>query len=129
MSNIAFIDRDKVLHSMPQAQPIREEGEAILKEKYDQFQQAAAQYQREAPGMIDAVRADTEQKLHEMNEYIQRLQKELGDQIEAKLSGIINDVVTQIAQRKNYDMVVDKKSVCFGGSNLDITEEVLSILN
>lgn len=76
----------------------------------------------------------------ERRTYIERQNRSIGEHMKKKMEDIVNDIykVTEDkARENNYDLVIDKsartitqtKSVIYAKENLDITADVLKVLN
>ncbi|MDI6793927.1 MAG: OmpH family outer membrane protein [bacterium] len=78
-------------------------------------------------------RGAIERKTEELKKYFEESQKYLGEKEEAltkRLMKKVYDIITQVAEAKKIAIVLDKSSPSFvyGIPELDITEEVISLL-
>ena len=55
--------------------------------------------------------------------------KNLRDRAGAKVLKIINDILAKYANNNNISLILEKKSVVIGKTELDISKEILKILN
>ena len=55
--------------------------------------------------------------------------KKLRDDAVNQILKIINDVLTQYSTKNNISLVIEKKNVIIGKTELDITKDILNILN
>ncbi len=55
--------------------------------------------------------------------------KKLRDDAVNQILKIINDVLTQYSTKNNISLVIEKKNVVIGKTELDITKDILNVLN
>ncbi len=68
---------------------------------------------------------DLQQKFVEYNKELEKMQKELTDPVFEKVLGIIK----RLAARDGYDVVLDKQTVAYIRSDLDLTDQCIQLYN
>ena len=75
---------------------------------------------------------DIDKKTKDLQEYQRSAELELRKERDEKLKEIlkdIQDVVESVAKQKGYDFILNEKMLLYGNSALDITKDVLKIVN
>jgi len=103
------------------------------------FQQKVQDYYANADRMSDKKRMETEQALQQEQQILQARQQQASQELQLEnqksselLTQRVDSVVEIYANSKNLDLVVGtsgKGTVLYGNENLDITQEILEILN
>ena len=103
------------------------------------FQLKVQEYYQNANKMSAQKRAETEQALQQEQQILQARQQQASQELQLEnqksselLTQRVDSVVEIYANSKNLDLVVGtsgKGTVLYGNENLDITQEILEILN
>ena len=100
---IGYTNAEYVLSLLPEAKQIEADLKAYetqlqnqLQAKYEEFQAKAADYQQNAPSMIEAVRADRERELQGLQENIQKFQAEAETSLLKKRNQLLQPAVEKV---------------------------------
>ena len=124
---IGYTNADYILSLMPEAKQIESDLSSYetqlqnqLKAKYEEFQAKAADYQQNAEGMIDAVRADKETELQNMQAEIQQFEQQAQASLGNKRNELvgpayekIGTAIEQIAKENGYTHIFSSGSPGF----------------
>lgn len=72
------------------------------------------------------------QKILDLQKYVRDVEMDLARKEEAmtkKLITVIYNVVQEIGRREGYTLILRKDSILYGGEGMDLTDEVIKILN
>lgn len=140
---IGVVDINDVFEKYTLTQELREafrkevaEKEEELKRRQDELSKLEADFYAQSPVLSKEARAERirEQirKRDELNRYIAETREALRrkeSELISKIIPDIHDVVKRIAEEKGLDIVLEKASLLYSTSSLDITNEVITILN
>jgi outer membrane protein len=140
---IGVVDINTVFEKYTLTQELREafkkevaEKEEELKRKQEELSKMEADFYAQSPVLSKEARAERirEQmrKRDELNRYIAETRDALRKKESELISKIIpdiHDVVKQIAEQRGLDIVLEKASLLYSSSSLDITNDVITMLN
>jgi len=121
---IGYTNADYVLSLMPEAKQIESDLTTYesqlqnqLKSKYEEFQTKAADYQQNGATMIDAVRADKETELQNMQQEIQAFEQQAQQSLANKRNQLVSPAyekigtaIEQVAKENGYTHVLSSGS-------------------
>ncbi len=121
---IGYTNADYILSLMPEAKQIESDLTAYetqiqnqLKAKYEEFQAKAADYQQNAATMIDAVRADKETELQNMQQEIQSFEAQAQQSLSNKRNQLVSPAyekigtaIEQVAKENGYTHILSAGS-------------------
>jgi len=124
---IGYTNADYILSLMPEAKQIESDLTSYetqlqnqLQAKYTEFQSKAADYQQNAADMIDAVRADKENELQNMQVEIQKFEQQAQASLTNKRNELIapayekiGTAIEQIAKENGYSHIFSSGSPGF----------------
>lgn len=124
---IGYTNADYILSLMPEAKQIESDLTAYetqlqnqLKSKYEEFQAKATDYQQNGATMIDAVRADKEQELQNMQQEIQSFEQQAQQSLANKRNQLvgpayekIGTAIEQVAEENGYTHIFSSGSPGF----------------
>jgi len=140
---IGVVDVNMVFEKYTLTQELREafrkevaEKEEELKRKQEELSKMEADFYAQSPVLSKEARAERirEQirKRDELNRYIAETRDALRRKESELISKIIPDiheVVKQIAEQRGLEIVLEKASLLYSSSSLDITNDVITMLN
>jgi outer membrane protein len=140
---IAIVDYQRAILEVDEGKAARlrlEQMKDAKQKDFDKAQEALAKegdtLQKQAPTMTEAARtqqaADYQKKVVELRQAmakgeadLSQSQREAFGPIEEKMQGI----VSAVAQREGFSIVLIKQAVAFGPASLDVTNEVIRMYN
>jgi len=110
--------------------------EKSLHTQYDQIREIEKKSPEKAKG-LSAKKDDLDRQVTDLDKTLRARKDSLNKsfaRIQEQIEGTIRDIVTDVAKRRNLNLVfnatiLDASVVLYGGSELDITDEVLRELN
>lgn len=104
-TKIGFADVDYIFSQMPEFKQVESElktTQTMLKNqiegKAQEFQKKLADYQQNANSMIDAVRANTERELQQLQQNLEKLQQDAQTSIQNKQTQLMDPVYKKVAK-------------------------------
>ena len=108
--------------------------------KYQEFQKKLADYQANLNTMIDAVRANTERELQQMQQNIEKLQQDAQTTVQTKQTQLMDPVfkkvgkaIEDVAKENGFTFILSQQIggldvVLYGDEKMDISDLVLKKL-
>ena len=146
-SKVGFADPDYILSEMPESKQIETELKSLqnqLKTQIDakaqKFQKDVADYQAQAPTMIDAVKANTERELQQQQQNLEKLQQDAQTSIQNKQAQLLEPVqkkigkaIEDVAKENGFTLIISGQiggldAVLYGDEKVDISDLVLKKL-
>lgn len=103
------------------------------------FQLKVQEYYQNAPKMSSTKRAEVEAALQQENQFIQNKQQQASQMLQLEnqeksevLTKKVDSFVADFAKVKGYNLILGtsgKGTVLYGNNNLNVTEDILDILN
>jgi outer membrane protein len=143
-TKIGFVDVDYIFSQMPEAKQIDSELKSLesqlknqIEGKAAEFQKKYADYTQNLNTMLDAVRANTERELQQLQQNLQKLQEDAQATIQKKHGQFMEPVYKKIgkaiedtSKENGYNMVVSQQLggldvVLYADENADISDLVL----
>jgi outer membrane protein len=143
-TKIGFADVDYIFSQMPEYKQIEVELKATetqLKKEIDakaaEFQKKYQDYSQNLNTMLDAVRANTERELQQLQQNLQKLQEDAQTTIQNKHTQLMKPVYEKISKaleatskENNYNLVISQQIgnldvVLYADENADISDLVL----
>lgn len=143
-TKIGFVDVDYIFSQMPEAKQIDAELKATetqlkkeIEGKAAEFQKKYQDYSQNLNTMLDAVRANTERELQQLQQNLQKLQEDAQNTIQNKHTQLMKPVYEKIekaisdtSKENGYNMVVSQQLggldvVLYADDNADISDLVL----
>jgi len=145
-TKIAYIDIEVLMseyEATKEMEALFTQRQEMVSKKLDSlqapFQQKVQDYYANADKMSTTKRSETEQALQQEQQYLQSRQQQASQELQLEnqqssevLTKRVDSIVEIYAKSKNLDLIVGtsgKGTVLYGDENLDITQEILSILN
>jgi len=142
-SKVAIVNVQQVLQQSPrvtaQSKKLEDEfkdRQTKLNDQQKALQDELEKFKKESPTMAQKDRDATEKKItgersdlvKQVVAYQQDLQKEQ-NKVMAGILADLNGVVSAIAKKANYDLVLDAQAVVYTANGVDITKDVASQFN
>ncbi|MFH1859876.1 MAG: OmpH family outer membrane protein [bacterium] len=140
--NIGLVDTKTVFETHPKAQQAKESMEQDITKFQNIFQAKQEEVKALKEKLDSATLLSDEEKEKQkkaINEKITELmgyKEEMSSELEAKeqqlTKEIVDDIYTaisQIAKKKNLQLVMEKGSTLYAASGLDLTEDVMKMIN
>lgn len=143
-SKIGYADVDYIFSQMPESKQIDAELKSLqtqLKNQIDakvaEFQKKYQDYTQNINTMLDAVRANTERELQQLQQNIEKLQQDSQTTIQNKQNQLMDPVYKKVgkaiedtAKENGYTMILSQQIggldvVLFGDDNADVSDLVL----
>ena len=142
----AFVDSEKILGDLPEAQQASKELDAMVKAWQDSVQQMSDNLQKQVEdfqnrqSVMSTTAKDAEQRrLQDLNQqirdyYTKKLDPRTGEAVaerEKRLAPIRDKVlkaIETVAKEEGYTFVFDKANLLYGDSRVDLTYKVLDRL-
>ena len=144
---IGYTNAEYILTLLPEAKQIEADLSAYekqlqsqLQSKYQEYQQKLSTYQANAASMIDAVRADKEQELQNMQEEIQRFQQNAESSMLNKRNQLlqpavekIGNAIKQVAEQNGFTHIFSAGTqvvdiLLYASEDYNVTDLVLANL-
>ena len=136
---IAFIDLSKLFDSYEKTK----EYDAVLEKDHKAYETAREEKLtkiQEATGKLALMKADEKEKLQaeidtmkkDLMEFDQAKRTDLAKQRDERIREILLEIektVSDFAKKEKYDLILNDRVLIYGNETLDITEQVLAILN
>jgi outer membrane protein len=146
-TKIGYADVNYIIGQLPEAKQIDTElksTETQLKNqidtKYQEYQKKLADYQANINTMLEAVRANTERELIQMQQNIEKLQADAQTTIQAKQNQLMEPVfkkvgkgIEDVAKENAFTFILNQQIggfdvILYGDDNMDISDLVLKKL-
>ena len=141
---MGYADVDYIFSFMPESKQIEAELQSLntqlqnqLKTKAQTFQAKVAEYQKNAPNMIEAVRQNEERELTQMQQNLQQLEQDAQNTLQKKSEALMNPIyekvgktIEEVAKENGFDIVINQQLggldvVLYANEKLDISDLVL----
>ena len=136
---VAFIDLSKLFDSFEKTK----EYDAVLEKNHKGYETAREEKLtkiQEANSKLALMKAEEKEKLQaeidtmkrDLMEFDQAQRTDLAKQRDEKIREILLEIektVSDFAKKEKYDLILNDRVLIYGNETLDITEQVLSILN
>ena len=141
--NIAFINMETIMSQSLAGKSIKKQLEDEHKKNIDTFKKydenlkkqekdillkknilSKEEYEKE----IKLLRAEVKKYRDERKEKIESLTKKRLNSIQ-KILETLSPILTNYSKEKNYALILDKKNIIVGKNSLDVTNEILSLLD
>lgn len=140
---IAVVDMAAVFEQLPQREQIGQElktefGErmAAVKKMQEEFRGLVDKQQRDSALMSDSQKTQLQRKMESLQAELQLKGKALDEDLrrrqgeeQNKLLGQVQKVINDIAQKKQYDMVLQRGVTLYARPSLDISSQVVEALS
>jgi len=140
MAQTGFVNYQTILYSMPEAEPIRKELDALseklkadldkAKANYEQKVQEL-QYQAQKPGTTDAQKQQFEQQYMMLQSEIQKTAQDAESNLQTRESDLmkpiilkLNEAIEAVAKEKGLKLVVNATQVVYSEPGASISIEV-----
>jgi len=146
-TKVGYADVDYIFSQLPEAKQIDSDLKSLQAQlknqvdtKYQDFQKKLADYQANLNTMIDAVRANTERELQQMQQNIEKLQQDAQTTIQAKQTALMDPVykkvgkgIEDVAKENGYTFILNQQIggldvILYGDEKMDISDLVLKKL-
>jgi outer membrane protein len=146
-TKVGYADVDYIFSQMPEAKQIDTELKSLqtqlknqIESKNAEFQKKYQEYQANINGMIDAVRANTERELGQLQQNLQKLQEDAQTSIQTKHTQLMDPVykkvgkaIEETAKENGFNMVLSTQIggldvVLYADEPSDISDLVLKKL-
>jgi outer membrane protein len=143
-TKIGFADVEYIFNQMPEAKQIEAELQTLqaqLKKQYDgkvaEFQKKLQEYQQFGATVPDAVKANTERELRQLQENIQKLEQDSQENLQRKQVQLMEPVYTKVgkaiedvAKENGFNIIVNNQLsgldvVLYADDQSDISDLVL----
>ncbi|MBL0741788.1 OmpH family outer membrane protein [Chryseolinea lacunae] len=144
---VGYADVDYIFSQLPEAKQIDQELKSLqtqLKNQMDtktqEFQKKVADYQANINTMIDAVRANTERELQQLQQNLEKFQQDAQTTIQTKQTQLMDPVykkvgkgIEDVAKENGYSFVLNQQIggldvILYGDEKMDISDLVLKKL-
>ena len=141
---IGYADVDYILSQMPEAKQVESELQGLnsqlqtqLQSKVQEYQQKLQTYQQTAASMADAIRADKEEELVQLEQNIQKFQQSAQQSMEKKRNTLmeplytkLGDAIESVAKANGYTHVLNGQIggidiVLYASQEFDVSNLVL----
>jgi outer membrane protein len=146
-TKVGYADVDYIFSQMPESKQIDADLKSLQSQlknqidtKYQDFQKKLADYQANLNTMIDAVRANTERELQQMQQNIEKLQQDAQTTVQTKNTQLMEPVfkkvgkaIEDVAKENGYTFVLSQQIggldvILYGDEKMDISDLVLKKL-
>jgi outer membrane protein len=141
--NVGVVNVEKIYSSYEKAEAAREkiqdtkqDKQIELSKKQAEFQRLVAEYNNKKDTLKESEKENYAKKINDLRAEIQTFIRLSNQQLVAenrtKAQGLLNEiseVIQDYAKEKKYDLIVDKKSLPYFSGELDISDEIIKILN
>jgi outer membrane protein len=144
---IGYADVDYIFSQMPEQKQMDTELKSLqtqlknqIDAKYQEYQKKLADYQANLNTMIDAVRANTERELVQMQQNIEKLQQDAQTTVQAKQNQLMDPVIKKVgkaiedvAKENGFTYILSLQIgglevVLYGDEKMDVSDLVLKKL-
>ena len=144
---VGYADVDYIFTQMPESKQIESDLKALqtqlknqIDTKYQDYQKKLQDYQANINTMIDAVRANTERELVQMQQNIEKLQQDAQTTVQAKQNQLMDPVfkkvgkaIEDVAKENGYSFILSQQIggldvILYGDEKMDISDLVLKKL-
>lgn len=146
-TKIGYADVDYIFNQMPESKQIDSELKSLqtqlknqIDTKYQDFQKKLADYQANLNTMIDAVRANTERELQQMQQNIEKLQQDAQTTVQTKQTQLMDPVfkkvgkaIEDVAKENGFTFILSQQIggldvILYGDEKMDVSDLVLKKL-
>jgi outer membrane protein len=146
-TKVGYADVDYIFTQMPEAKQIDTELKSLqaqlknqIDTKYQDFQKKLADYNANLNTMIDAVKANTERELQQMQQNIEKLQQDAQTTVQNKQTALMDPVfkkvgkaIKDVAIENGYTFILSQQIggldvILYGDDKMDISDLVLKKL-
>ena len=146
-TKVGYADVDYIFSQMPESKQIDADLKSLQSQlknqidtKYQDFQKKLADYQANLNTMIDAVRANTERELQQMQQNIEKLQQDAQTTVQTKNTQLMEPVfkkvgkaIEDVAKENGYTFILSQQIggldvILYGDEKMDISDLVLKKL-
>ena len=142
-NKIAYLDMQRVLNQSKVGISINKKLTKMHKENIDNFKKMEIQLKKQEQDIISKKnileKAELEKKLNELrkksNDYRVERKKKI-DSLSKKRIDVTNNILKQLqpilteySDSESISLIVDKKSIVIGKTELDITDKIIELLN
>jgi outer membrane protein len=146
-TKVGYADVDYIFSQMPEQKQIDADLKSLQSQlknqidtKYQDFQKKLADYQANLNTMIDAVRANTERELQQMQQNIEKLQQDAQTTVQTKNTQLMEPVfkkvgkaIEDVAKENGYTFILSQQIggldvVLWGDEKMDVSDLVLKKL-
>ena len=139
---IGFVDLDKALRELPEAQvgaknlnQLISEKEKAIEQKQQQIVSAQKSLEEDFPKLNNAERQKREAQLQGMVMELQKIRQSAQDQVNLQRNQILEKiqarlvrVVTRIGKQGHYTLILNDKSVLYVNGAIDLTQQVVAAM-
>jgi len=144
---VGYADVDYIFSQLPEAKAIDAELKSTqtqlknqIDTKYQDFQKKLADYQANLNTMLEAVRANTERELQQMQQNIEKLQADAQTTIQTKQTQLMDPVykkvgkgIEEVAKENGFTFILNQQIggldvILYGDDKMDISDLVLKKL-
>ncbi|MEY2340642.1 OmpH family outer membrane protein [Acidithiobacillus sp. IBUN Pt1247-S3] len=139
---IGFVDLDKALRELPEAQigaknlnQLIAEKEKAIEQKQQQIVGAQKSLEEDFPKLNNAERQKREAQLQGMVMDLQKLRQSAQDQVNLERNQVLENiqarlvrVVTRIGKQGHYTLILNDKSVLYVNGAIDLTQQVVAAM-
>src|SRR5688572_139945 len=146
-TKIGFADVDYIFSQMPEQKQIDTDLKSLqtqlknqIDTKYQDYQKKLGDYQANINTMIDAVRANTERELVQMQQNIEKLQQDAQTTVQTKQTQLMDPVcktvgkaIEDVAKENGYSFILSQQIggldvILYGDEKMDVSDLVLKKL-
>ncbi|MCK5215337.1 MAG: OmpH family outer membrane protein [Candidatus Omnitrophica bacterium] len=139
VKKIGYLDLSKVFDSYEKTKEFDSSLEGVYKE-YDKERTTKIEQLKEAQGKMallsddekEKVGKEVEQLKTDLVEYDRQKQTDLRKQRDEKIRELlleIEKIVSDVAKKEKYDLILNDRVLIFGSDALDVTDKIIQILN
>jgi outer membrane protein len=146
-TKVGSVDVDYVLNQMPEAKQMEADLKSLqtqlkaqIDTKYQDFQKKLADYNANLNTMIDAVRANTERELQQMQQNIEKLQQDAQTTVQNKQTQLmgplykkVGEAIAAVAKENGYTFILTQQIggldvLLYSDDKMDVSDLVLKKL-
>ena len=146
-TKVGYADVDYIFNQMPESKQIDSELKSLqtqlknqIDTKYQDYQKKLGDYQANINTMIDAVRANTERELVQMQQNIEKLQQDAQTTVQSKQTQLMDPVfkkvgkaIEDVAKENGFTFILSQQIggldvILYGDEKMDISDLVLKKL-
>ncbi|HYI76279.1 MAG TPA: OmpH family outer membrane protein [Chryseolinea sp.] len=144
---VGYADVDYIFNQMPEQKQIDTDLKSLqtqlknqIDTKYQEYQKKLQDYQANLNNMIDAVRANTERELVQMQQNIEKLQQDAQTTVQTKQSQLMEPVfkkvgkaIEDVAKENGFTFILSQQIggldvILYGDEKMDVSDLVLKKL-
>lgn len=146
-TKVGYADVDYIFSQMPDSKRIDSELKAMqaqlksqIETKSQEFTKKLQDYNQNAPNMMDAVRANTERELRQLQENLEKLQQDAQTSLQTKQTQLMEPVyknvgkaIEDVAKENGFTFILNQQIggldvILYGDEKMDISDLVLKKL-